>query len=108
MTAPSPPSCSPQTTEPTPESDPPLFALGDVRITDGASEVLTSEEIRAALHRHQHGDHGELDEESLYLNGRALANCGMVMSVFLTTSGTEYWIQTHGTRSHTLILLPGE
>ncbi len=46
--------------------------------------------------------------EDNYQNQRGLAQCGMIMSVFQTPDGTAYWIQTHGTRSHTLILLPGE
>jgi hypothetical protein len=91
-----------------PTKEEPLFAIGDVRITPGAENVLTPEEITIALYRHQHGDFGDLEAEDEHQNYRGLTTCGMIMSVHHTPSGADYWIQTHGTRSHTLILLPGE
>jgi len=99
--------CRP-TTEEVPAESGPRFALGEIRITPGASELLTCQEIATALHRHQHGDYGNIDDEDVYQNHRGLTTCGMIMSVFQSRDGTEYWIQTHGTRSHTIILLPGE
>ena len=86
----------------------PLFPVGQVQITPEAEAVLTPAEIVIALQRHQRGDYGDITDEDIHQNQRGLANCGMIMSVYQSTSGTEYWIQTHGTRSHTTILLPGE
>lgn len=86
----------------------PLFPLGQVLITPGAEALLTPEEIAVALHRHQHGDYGDIDEADAYLNKTSAARCCMVMAAYHTASGTEFWVKTHGTRSHTLILLPGE
>lgn len=86
----------------------PLFPLGEIRITRGAGAVLTPQHLAASLHRHQHGEFGDIEPEDRYQNQRGLANCGMIMSVYTTPEGAAYWIQTHGTRSHTLILLPGE
>jgi hypothetical protein len=86
----------------------PLFPLGQVLITPGAEALLTPQEIETALHRHQHGDYGEIDEADAYMNDTSAARCCMVMSAYRTASGAEFWVKTHGTRSHTLILLPGE
>ena len=86
----------------------PLFPLGEIRITPGAEAILTPPHLAESLQRHQHGDYGEIEPEDEYQNQRGLAQCGMIMSVYRTLDGAAYWIQTHGTRSHTLILLPGE
>ena len=86
----------------------PLFPLGQVLITPGAEALLTPQEIQTALHRHQLGDYGDIDEADAYMNNTSAARCCMVMSAYRTASGAEFWLQTHGTRSHTLILLPGE
>lgn len=86
----------------------PRFPLGEVLITPGAEALLTPHEIETALHRHQHGDYGDIDEADAYLNSTSAARCCMVMSVYRTVSGAEFWVKTHGTRSHTTILLPGE
>ncbi len=86
----------------------PLFPLGQVLITLGAEALLTPKEIKTALHRHQHGDYGDIDEADAHLNNTSAARCFMVMSVYRTESGAEFWVKTHGTRSNTLILLPGE
>ena len=108
MTAPSQRCSSRPTTEEAPANSGPRFVLGEVRITSGASELLTCQEIGRALHRHQHGDYGNVDSEDVHQNQRGLTTCGMIRSAFRSRTGTEYWIQTHGTRSHTIILLPGE
>ena len=89
-------------------SERPLFPLGRILITPAAEEYLSGEEVSTALRRHQHGDHGDIPAEDMYQNRRGLVNCGMVMSVFIAAEGGHYWVQTHGTRSHTIILLPGE
>lgn len=86
----------------------PLFPLGEVRITPGAEARLTPGEIEAALHRHQHGDYGDLDEADIHMNNISSSRCCMVMSSYRTSAGAEFWVKTHGTRSHTIILLPGE
>jgi hypothetical protein len=86
----------------------PLFTLGRILITPGAEAILTPPEVSRALHRHQHGDYGALEPDDVHQNNRGLSNCGMVMSVYRAADGTEFWIKTHGTRSHTLIMLPGE
>lgn len=85
-----------------------LFPLGQVQITPEAEAILTPAEIAISLQRHQRGDYGELTDEDIHQNQRGLATCGMIMSVYQSTSRMPYWIQTHGTRSHTTILLPGE
>ncbi len=86
----------------------PLFALGEIRITPGAEAILTPPEVTRFLHRHHHGDYGDLDEADIAMNNNSAARCCMVMSAYRTADGTEFWIKTHGTRSHTLIMLPGE
>ena len=89
------------------ESDP-LFPLGPILITPGAEALLSPGEIEIALGRHQSGDWGEIHPEDQHQNHRGMKTSGMIMSVFKTASGAEFWIQTHGTRSHTTILQPGE
>ena len=86
----------------------PLFPLGRILITPGAEAILTPPEVSRALRRHQHGDYGALEPEDVHQNNRGLSNSGMIMSVYCATGGTEFWIQTHGTRAQTTILLPGE
>jgi hypothetical protein len=86
----------------------PLFDLGEVRITPGAEAILSPAEIVRLLHRHQHGEYGDLDEADIAMNNRGASRCCMVMSAYRSANGTEVWVKTHGTRSHTLIMLPGE
>ena len=86
----------------------PLFTLGRILITPGAEAILTQPEVSRALHRHQHGDYGALEPVDVHLNNSGLRNCIMVMSVYRAADGTEFWIKTHATRSHTPIMLPGE
>ena len=86
----------------------PLFPLGTILVTPGAEALLTPAQMSVALNRHQHGDFGALEADDLHQNHRGLTNCGMIMSVYHASDGTEYWIQTHGARIHTTILLPGE
>ena len=64
----------------------PLFQLGEVRITPGAEALLTLDEIAAALHRHQHGDYGGLDEADIHLNNTSASRCCMVMSAYRTAN----------------------
>lgn len=89
-------------------TNPTPLTLGTLLITPQAEALLTPDEIDAALLRHRNGDHGNLSAEDQFQNRRARNNGGMVMSVFRTESGVEYWVQTHGSRRHTLVLLPGE
>ncbi len=86
----------------------PLFPLGEIRITPGAESILSLPEIEKSLHGHQHGGFGDIDPEDECQNRRGLGQRGLIMSVYRTLDGIPYWIQTHGTRSYTLILLPGE
>jgi len=77
-------------------------------VTPGAEAILTPRAMAEVLRRHHCGDYGEIEDEDVHQNQRSLSNCGMIMSVFHTATGVEFWVQTHGSRSHTLILLPGE
>jgi len=86
----------------------PLFPLGRIVITPGVETILTPSEISRALHRHQHGDYGALEPDDVHQNNRGLTNCGVIMSVYHASDGSEYWIKTHGTRIQTTIMLPGE
>lgn len=86
----------------------PLFALGLVSIAPEADATLTADDIALALDRHRCGDFGELDADDSHLNRRAISRGDQIMSVYRSASGTEFWVQTHGSRTHTLILLPEE
>ncbi len=87
---------------------PPLFPLGVVSIAPEAHATLTADDIALALDRHRCGDFGELDADDCHLNHRAISRGDQVMSVYRCASGKEFWVQTHGSRTHTLILLPEE
>lgn len=68
----------------------PMFPLGAILITPGAKSLLTPQEIFSALHRHQHGDFGDITPEDLRMNHRGLSTCGMIMSVYRLASGPVF------------------
>ena len=86
----------------------PKFELGAVRITRGAQHELPSDEVLEALSRHASGDWGELVEEDRRHNDAALEHGFRLLSRYLTTSNTVFWIITEHDRSATTILLPSE
>lgn len=88
---------------------PPLFPLGRVVITPGASEALKADgaALMTILVRHRTGDWGDLDDEDKHANNVALSRGTRLLSAY-HVKGTEVWIITEADRSATTILLPEE
>ena len=91
------------------EQPKPLFNLGQIVGTPGALQSLTLAEQSPAdlLLRHVTGDWGDLPEEDLEENERALAHGNRIFSAYiLEKTGTKVWVITEWDRSITTILLP--
>lgn len=93
-----------------PDEEPrgPLFPLGKLLITPGASSVLSNEDITSALRRHLTGDWGDLDEEDRQENELSLREGYRMLSAYQTANDIRFWIITEADRSATTILLPEE
>ena len=67
------------------------FRLNCHSVSDDASCVLTDEQIRDALRRHQHGDWGIVDRRTRRENDHGLElGDGELMSIFETKDGTQF------------------
>ena len=86
----------------------PLFSMGQVFITPGAMNVLTTEEANTFLYRHCHGDWGLVCAEDAEENWFSVQNGYRIMSVYATYDGVAVWVITEWDRSCTTILLPEE
>lgn len=84
------------------------FPLGRTLMTPGALGALTHDEILNALTRHVSGDWGELEEEDLAANERALLTEGRLVSVHSSSSHVRFYVITEHDRSVTTVLLPHE
>jgi hypothetical protein len=84
----------------------PRFSLGTLVITANALGKLASEDVRAALRRHGHGDWEELGAHDRAQNKRALEFGDRLFSAYTTPSGTRSYVITESDRSVTTILLP--
>ena len=81
----------------------PLFPLGQTAITDGAGAILTDDDIKSALQRHQTGDFGMADKK---VNNEAIKEGDRILSTYHSSGGEEFWIITEYDRSLTTVLLP--
>src|SRR5262249_33059512 len=79
----------------------PKFELGRAVITQGALATLSPEEVHAAIHRHAHGDWGELDEHDRTANERALQDGGRLVSVYTSKTQIRFYVITEWDRSVT-------
>lgn len=84
------------------------FTLGQMVMTPGIREHVSSAELLAALVRHAAGDWGDLPDEDRAANESALRYGGRLMSAYLTRAGERFWIITEADRSKTTALLPDE
>jgi hypothetical protein len=85
-----------------------LFETGPTVTTPGALTSLSPGEICGALIRHSQGDWGQLCQEDLEENSRALKRGGRLFSQYESASGRLFWIITECDRSVTTVLLPEE
>ena len=84
------------------------FPLGSTRVTDGALTELSQDDILLAFKRHAAGDWGELEDEDLAGNERALLAEGRLVSVYSSASHVRFYVITECDRSATTVLLPHE
>jgi len=84
----------------------PLFPLGQVVITPNALNTLSETDVRQALHRHVHGDWGDVCGEDAAANEAALRHGLRLFSVYHAADSTKFWIITEADRSSTCVLLP--
>jgi hypothetical protein len=84
------------------------FPPGALRMTPGARDAVTHEEMMAALRRHMAGDWGDVDEHDRRENELSLEQGFRLLSVYHTAAGAAFWIITEADRSHTTVLLPAE
>jgi hypothetical protein len=89
----------------------PLFPLGHVVATPGASEVIERRGLDAGfvLLRHVTGDWGDLDDEDKTANDHALVGGNTIRSVYGREGDPDrLYVITEQDRSSTTLLLPGE
>jgi len=93
----------------------PRFELGRVVATPASLRVLekSGQTPQEFLHRHIHGDWGELSDGDCEANEEALQDDSRILSAYITGDGTKIWIITEamddrGQRAATTILLPEE
>ena len=86
------------------------FELGQIVGTPGALEAMqTAGHVPPEfLLRHKNGDWGELPEEDVLENERALQYGSRLFSAYATRAGEKLWVITEWDRSATTMLLPDE
>lgn len=88
----------------------PKFALGQTVITPGAMVALAFNNItpHMLLHRHSHGDWGDISADDKALNDQAIKDGGRILSAYTLADEQMVWIITESDRSASTILLPSE
>jgi hypothetical protein len=84
------------------------FQLGRLVATPGALEAVPLHDIKAALARHHSGDWGEVCESDGALNDEAITDGSRILSAYVSSNDTKFWIITEADRSCTTVLLPSE
>jgi hypothetical protein len=84
------------------------FSLGQLFATPGVLAEVSPTDISAALARHSMGDWGELSQEDIDENNRALKEGSRLLSAYRSTTRVRFWIITEWDRSVTTVLLPSE
>lgn len=93
----------------------PRFTLGRILATPGALRVIEAagQSPTDFLHRHVHGDWGDLSDGDRQCNEDALEDGSRILSAYATKIGQKLWIITEavddrGRRATTTILLLDE
>jgi len=82
------------------------FEPGAIIVTQGVSAAMTQSEILDSLIRHLAGDW--VDDVRRRTNEKALADGERILSSFVSSGGTPFWVITEADRSATTFLLPKE
>ncbi len=83
-----------------------VIRLGLIVITPHCLDVVPTDDILAAIQRHQAGDWGEVPEEDRVANNQSLIDGTRILSAYRSAKGVKFWIITEADRSSTTILLP--
>lgn len=89
------------------------FKLGNVVCTRGVFSLMQkgfdfNELVKSCLARHSAGDWGNMCEEDIRENERALAEGNRLFSAYSSEGHPKIWIITEADRSSTCILFPDE
>jgi DNA repair protein RadC len=82
--------------------------LGRIVLTSNARKAISTDELLAALNRHEQGDWGNASTARTVENNQALASIGPLCSTCAAANGTTFYIATKTDRSATLVCLEGE
>jgi hypothetical protein len=87
----------------------PLFNPGQVVATPAAIEFCEVNAIHplTLIHRHCHGDFGNMDREDITANVQAIKSGARVFSSYQVGTN-KVWVITESDRTSTCILLPNE
>lgn len=90
--------------------DKPLFRLGTLVATRGATEMLKERQLSPFdfIARHWQGDWGDLCVDDCRANETAMREGTRLMSSYRIDDETTLWIITEADRSATTLLLPEE
>ena len=90
------------------DSDAPegLLPLGRMVVTANAGNILSDDDISAALERHKSGDWGEVCESDWKTNDNALKHGERILSQYTSSNDEKFWIITERDRSYTTVLMP--
>jgi hypothetical protein len=80
--------------------------MGRMVVTANADNLLTAEDISAAIDRHKSGDWGDVGQEDWKSNDNALQNGNRILSAYSGSNGDKFWIITEADRSYTTVLIP--
>lgn len=84
------------------------ISLGEIYITQGADQEISSIDINTALMRHVCCDWGEVCDEDWEMNNQATVEGSRILSAYKSSNGTRFWIITEAGASATTVLLPEE
>ncbi|MES2595781.1 MAG: hypothetical protein V4662_10620 [Verrucomicrobiota bacterium] len=82
--------------------------LGQLFATPGVLAEVSATDISSALARHAMADWGELDQEDIDENNRALQHGSRLFSSYHSSTRVKFWIITEWDRSVTTVLMPSE
>lgn len=87
----------------------PLFELGRVVATPAVLEHLDREgvDIQPYLHRHEHGDWGDVTKNDAEANLLGAIHGGRMFSAYVV-AGKRVWIITEADQTSTAVLFPSE
>lgn len=87
-----------------------LFPLGQLYATPGAIEACEEAGVTPIdyITRHATGDWGDLDQEDIIANDRALERGGRLFSAYTLPTDARMWVITEADYSVTTALLPRE